>query len=53
MNKEGEVFDYLRQRFPRISDTKIKEGTFISPQVKQFFQDPDFKNKLNAAERRA
>ena len=53
MNKEGEVFEYLRQKFPRISETKIKEGIFVGPQVKQLFQVADLKNKLNAAERRA
>ena len=53
MNKEGEVFEYLRQKFPRISETKIKEGIFVGPQVKQLFQVADLKNKFNAAERRA
>jgi hypothetical protein len=53
MNKKCEGFDCLRQKFPCISKVKIKYGIFISPQVKQLFQDPDFKNKLNAAKRRA
>jgi hypothetical protein len=51
--KEGEVFDSLGQKFPRKIETKIKGGIFVSPQVKQLCQDPDFKKKLNAAERRA
>jgi len=42
MKKEGEVFDSLGQTFPRNSETKIKEGIFVSPQVKQLCQDPDF-----------
>ena len=52
LNKEREGFDYLRQKFPCISKGKIKESIFVSPQVKRLFQDPDFKNKSNAAERR-
>jgi hypothetical protein len=52
INKEGEGFDFLRKTFPCISKIKIKESIFFSPRVKQLFQDPDFKNKLNAAERR-
>jgi len=53
IKKEGEVFDSLGQKFPRNSETKIKEGIFVSPQVKEFCQDLDFKKKLNAADRRA
>lgn len=44
MNKEGEGFDYLKQTFPCISEAKINNGIFIGPQVKQLFQDPNFKN---------
>jgi hypothetical protein len=51
MNKEGEIFDYLRQKFPRISEAKTNDGIFVGLQVKQLFQDPNFKNKLNAAKR--
>jgi hypothetical protein len=43
-NKEGEGFGYLRQKFPLTSETKIKEGIFVRPQVKPLFQDPDLKN---------
>jgi hypothetical protein len=50
INKGGEGFDYLRQTFPQISEAKIKEGIFVGPQVKQLFQDLDFKNKFNAAD---
>jgi hypothetical protein len=53
MNKEGKGFIYLRQKFPCISEVKIKEGLFVGPEVKQLFQDPDFRNQLNSANRRA
>jgi len=43
MNKEVEGFDYLRQKFPCISEVKIKESIFFSTQVKWLFQDSDFK----------
>ena len=52
MNKDGEGCDYLRQKVPCISKAK-KKGIFIGPQVKQLFQETNFKNKLNAAKRRA
>ena len=53
MNKEGEGFVYLRHKFPRTSEAKIKEGIFVGPQVKQPFQDPDFRNQFISAERNA
>ena len=53
MNKEGEGFDYLGEKFPRISEAKAKEVIFVGPQGKQRFQDLDFKNKLKAADNRA
>jgi hypothetical protein len=46
-------FDYLRQKFPRISEAKINEDIFVGPQVKQLFQEFDFKNKFNGTNRRA
>jgi hypothetical protein len=53
INKEGEKFIYLRQKFPRISKAKIKEAIFVGPQVKQLFQYSNFRNLLNFADRRA
>ena len=53
MNKDGQEFAYLAQKFPCLSEPKVKEGIFVGPHVKELSQDPDFKNKLNAAERRA
>jgi len=53
MTKEGKGCDYLRQKVPCIREVKIQEGIFIGPQVQQLFQEPNFKNKFNAAERRA
>ena len=44
MNKEGKVFDYLRQKKKnsRISEVKIKEGIFVG-QVQQCFPRPRFR----------
>ena len=33
VNKESERFAYLRQKFPKISEAKMKEGIFIGPQI--------------------
>jgi len=39
MDKESEGFAYLSQAFVKLSETKMKEGVFVSPQIKQVFED--------------
>jgi hypothetical protein len=39
MDKEGEGFAYLKQKFPQVSDAKIKEGIFVGPQIRELFGD--------------
>jgi hypothetical protein len=53
MNKEGIGFISLTETFPHISKAKIRECVFVGPQVKQLFQNTDFRNKLNSAYRGA
>jgi len=31
MDKIGRGFEYVRNKFPNVSDAKIKEGIFIGP----------------------
>lgn len=50
MNKESEAFTYLRQRFPRTSDAKIKEGVFVGPQIREMLKDSHFEGLLQGAE---
>ena len=33
MNQEKAAFTYLREKFPRLSKAKLKEGSFIGPQI--------------------
>jgi hypothetical protein len=33
MDKNGAEFMYLKHKFPRLSDAKIKEGIFVGPQI--------------------
>jgi len=53
MDKESEGFAYLRQKFPKVSEVKMKEVIFVGPQITQLFDDQDFSTKLISAERRA
>jgi len=33
MNQEEAAFTYLREKFTRLSEAKLKEGIFIDPQI--------------------
>ena len=53
MSTDGNGFTYLRQKFPRISEAKMKEGSFVGLQVMELFKDDNFKSQLSAVEARA
>jgi hypothetical protein len=53
MDRDGQGFLYLRRKFPRISDAKIKEGIFIGPQIRELMKDQDFERSLNESEKAA
>ena len=42
MNQEGQAFRYLRDKFPRFSDVKVKGGIFVGSQIRQIMKDPEF-----------
>ena len=50
---KGEGFAYLKQKFPQVSDAKIKEGIFVGTQIRALFGDSIFTEKLNKFENRA
>jgi len=39
MDTTGCGFEYVRNKFPNMSDTKIKEGIFIGHQIREMVQD--------------
>ena len=43
----------MRNRFPIVSDAKIKEVIFIGPQIRELMQDKQFDEDLNENERNA
>ena len=53
MDKTGRGFEYLRNKFPNVSDAKIKEGTSKGPQIREMMQDKQFHEDLNETERNA
>jgi len=42
MDKTGCGFQYIRNKFPNVSDAKIKAGTFIRPQIRELMQHKQF-----------
>ena len=53
MDKTGRGFQNVRNKFPNVSDAKIKEGIFIGHQVRDLIQDKQFDEDLNETERNA
>jgi hypothetical protein len=42
MNQEEAAFTYLREKFPRLSEAKLKESIFIGPQIRDLIKDEYF-----------
>ena len=42
MKQEEAAFTYLPQKFPRLSEAKMKEGIFIGPQIRHLTKDEYF-----------
>ncbi|KYM94050.1 hypothetical protein ALC62_15341, partial [Cyphomyrmex costatus] len=53
MDKDGEGFAYLKQKFPKLSEAKIKEGIFVGPQIRELIKDEVFDSQLNTLEKNA
>jgi hypothetical protein len=39
INKHGKGFEYLRDKFPKLSVVKLKEGIFTGPQIHRIIKD--------------
>jgi hypothetical protein len=48
MDKNGDGFLFLKLKFPKLSDAKIKEGIFVGPQIRTLLKDASFVKKLNS-----
>ena len=52
-DKTGRKFQYVRNKFPNVSDAKIKNDIFIGPRIRELIQDKQFDEDLNESERNA
>ncbi|GBN31006.1 hypothetical protein AVEN_38582-1 [Araneus ventricosus] len=53
MDKTGDGFNFLKTKFPLLSEAIIKEGIFVGPQIRQLAKDSKFMKHLNRKEKRA
>jgi len=53
MDRTGSAFKYLAEKFPRLSEAKIKEGVFVGPQICKLFRDDMFNSLLQGDEKKA
>ena len=53
LDKNGAGFHYLKEKSPRVSDSKIKEGTFVGPQIRALIRNGDFEDLLSQNEKSA
>ncbi|GFV00599.1 uncharacterized protein TNCV_915391 [Trichonephila clavipes] len=51
--KDGEVFQYLRSKFPRLSDARIKKGILVDPQIRKILKSPPLDQILERKEKAA
>jgi len=45
--KAMDHFMYLKNKFPRINNPRIKEGVFVGPQIRAFIEGVKFEDQLN------
>jgi hypothetical protein len=53
LDGNGNCFNYLRNKFPALSQAKVKEGIFVGPQIRALTKDKMFEESMTAAEREA
>jgi len=46
LGKNGAAFKYLVEKFPEISEAKLKEGMFVGPQIRELMKDNEFTLRL-------
>ena len=42
LDSDSPLFAYMKQKFPKLSHAKVKEGIFVGPQIRKLLQEPEF-----------
>jgi hypothetical protein len=51
LDKNREYFKYLHDKFPSLSEEKLKEGIFVDPQIRKLILDEQFIRTMNNVEK--
>ena len=51
--RNGNSLGYLKLKFPKLSEAKIKKGGFTGPQIRELMKDSEFYECLSSEERKA
>ena len=49
-NREPPLFQYLQEKFPNLSEAKIKEGVLVGPQTRKLILNNEFDEILHGSE---
>jgi hypothetical protein len=52
MDRTGSSFKYMAEKFPRLSEAKIKKEVFMGPQIRKLFRDDTFNNLFQGDEKK-
>lgn len=50
LDRNGAAFQYLINKFPNITEAKLKEGIFVGPQIRKLINDTDFSSRMASIE---
>ncbi|GBM71524.1 hypothetical protein AVEN_145997-1 [Araneus ventricosus] len=50
--KDGECFRYLCSKFPKLSEAKLKEGVFTSPDIRELLSDSLFSETMRTRKKK-
>ena len=50
LERDGNTFNYLRTKFPKLSESKVTEGVFIGPEIRSLLKDKEFEAVMNPIE---
>ena len=53
LSKDGDCFKYLTKKFPHLSEAKLKEGLFLSSDIRALMKDENFLSLMKSIERNA
>jgi len=51
LDKEGACFQYICEKFPTVTNEKIKAGVFDGPQIRKLMKDENFEQTMQGLER--